>query len=310
MNDQTYILHHYWTSPFSEKVRLVFGLKNLSWASVLIPPVMPKPDFTPLTGGYRKTPAMQIGADIYCDTRLIIDLLEEMHPENSVYAGYSKGQVHAVATWAEDQLFWPMARYITAINADHVGSALHNDRAAMRGNPPPPLDLVKAAAPRNLPEMLINFDWVEDMLNSSGAYVLGERPCLADIAVYHAIWFLGVMPISGFDQISAYPKILEWMDRVKAIGHGDMSPLDSKEALTIAGAAEPKPFGISDTDTFAPPLGSNVGVKPKDYGRDMVEGELVYVGRNHVTLLRKDVEALGDMAVHFPRQQYILKPLK
>ena len=66
------ILHHYETSPYSEKVRLGLGLKGLAWASVEIPIIMPKPDLTALTGGYRKTPVLQIGADIYCDSQLIM----------------------------------------------------------------------------------------------------------------------------------------------------------------------------------------------------------------------------------------------
>ena len=66
------ILHHYDVSNFSEKVRLILGLKELSWDSVQIPATAPKPDYTPLTGGYRRTPALQIGADVYCDTRGII----------------------------------------------------------------------------------------------------------------------------------------------------------------------------------------------------------------------------------------------
>ena len=43
------ILHHYPTSPFAEKVRLVCGYKKLDWQSVTIPMVMPKPDLMPLT---------------------------------------------------------------------------------------------------------------------------------------------------------------------------------------------------------------------------------------------------------------------
>src|SRR5262245_44870368 len=66
------ILHHYETSPYSEKVRLGLGLKGLAWGSVEIPVIMPKPDLTALTGGYRKTPVLQIGADIYCDSQLIM----------------------------------------------------------------------------------------------------------------------------------------------------------------------------------------------------------------------------------------------
>ena len=38
------ILHHYPSSPFSEKIRAVLGFKQLAWKSVIIPSVMPKPD--------------------------------------------------------------------------------------------------------------------------------------------------------------------------------------------------------------------------------------------------------------------------
>ncbi len=59
------ILHHYDTSPYAEKVRTGLGLKRLAWASVKLPVIMPKPNLTALTGGYRKTPVLQIGADIH-----------------------------------------------------------------------------------------------------------------------------------------------------------------------------------------------------------------------------------------------------
>lgn len=77
------ILHHYKISPYSEKVRL--GLKGLAWRSVEIPMIMPKPDLTALTGGYRKTPVLQIGADVYCDSQLIMRELEPRHPIPSFY---------------------------------------------------------------------------------------------------------------------------------------------------------------------------------------------------------------------------------
>ena len=69
------VLHHFDWSPYAEKVRVLLGIKGLAWRSVQIPMVMPKPDLTALTGGYRKTPVLQVGADIYCDTSLIADVL-------------------------------------------------------------------------------------------------------------------------------------------------------------------------------------------------------------------------------------------
>ena len=72
----TPILHQYAGSPFSEKLRLMFGFKGLAWQAVETPPIMPKPDLMPLTGGYRRAPVLQIGADIYCDTQRIAAELE------------------------------------------------------------------------------------------------------------------------------------------------------------------------------------------------------------------------------------------
>ena len=304
------ILHHYGISPFSEKIRLIFGLKNLEWNSVIIPEVMPKPHFTPLTGGNRRTPALQIGADIYCDTRLIVPILEERYPQPSVYGKYPPGLSKAIMTWAEDQFFWPGARYITGINADHVGESLHSDRAAMRGNKPPDLERIKKAAPRNLPEMHIQLEWVQDALSRTRAYMLGDEVSLADLAVYHGMWFLGALKIKALGLLEPYPDILPWMDRVAQLGHGIVNELSAEEALTIAKNAEPAPPGQSISDSVAPPLGSQVTMQPLDYGSDPVQGELVYLGRDHVTLRRETGGELGSMAVHFPRMQYMLKAVR
>jgi glutathione S-transferase len=85
------ILHHYPTSPFAEKARLLLGFKRLSWRSVQIPPMMPKPDLVALTGGYRKTPVLQVGADVYCDTALIARRLEQ---EKATRRCSPKGRIH------------------------------------------------------------------------------------------------------------------------------------------------------------------------------------------------------------------------
>jgi glutathione S-transferase len=78
-------LHHYPISPYAEKVRCALGYKALAWTSVLNPMVAPKPDVVALTGGHRRVPLLQVGADIYCDSALILDTLEEMSPNHSYY---------------------------------------------------------------------------------------------------------------------------------------------------------------------------------------------------------------------------------
>src|SRR5690349_1472269 len=103
------ILHHYPTSPFAEKVRRMLAFKKLEWQSVHIPRIMPKPDLMPLTGGYRRTPVLQIGADVYCDTALIAEVLERIQPEHSLYPPQVAGMASILAQWADATLFWTVA---------------------------------------------------------------------------------------------------------------------------------------------------------------------------------------------------------
>ena len=101
---QGLILHHFDASPYAEKVRLLFGIKGLSWDSVQIPMVSPKPDLTALTGGYRKTPVLQAGADVYCDTSCIARELERRHPQPSLWPDGSAGRPFALAGWGDREL--------------------------------------------------------------------------------------------------------------------------------------------------------------------------------------------------------------
>src|SRR5262245_19888831 len=103
------ILHQYDGSPFSEKVRKVFAHKHLAWRSVDQPMMMPKPDLVPLTGGYRRIPVLQIGADIYCDTQVIARTIERLHPEPTLYPGGSEGTYDAWSLWADKLLFMAVA---------------------------------------------------------------------------------------------------------------------------------------------------------------------------------------------------------
>ena len=80
------VLHHYDLSPYAEKIRLCLGRKGLRWRSVQAPMVMPKPDLVELTGGYRRVPVLQLGADVYCDTHLIARVLDELHPDPAALA--------------------------------------------------------------------------------------------------------------------------------------------------------------------------------------------------------------------------------
>ena len=99
------ILHHYGLSPYSEKIRSILGYKKLAWHSVTAPVIMPKPDVVALTGGYRRAPAMQLGRDIYCDTRLICRVLDRLQPEPPLVPNHLRASCMAFAALQRNLFF-------------------------------------------------------------------------------------------------------------------------------------------------------------------------------------------------------------
>ena len=304
------ILHHYPTSPFSEKVRLVFGYKKLAWKSVIVPSVMPKPDVVALTGGYRKTPFMQIGADIYCDSALICDVLEQRQPTPALYPERSEGLARVAAQWADSSLFWAaMAHNFSSRGAAQVfgggppeaGQAFAEDRIKMRAGTMAPIRPADGAVAyksylRRLADMLQEHD-----------YLLGDAPCVADFAAYHPLWFTRHCASVMADILNAAPAVLAWMDRMAAIGHGSMEKFSAAEAIALAASSTPAalPDDIFQDD-HGIALGSRVTVAAESFGPEPTEGELIAATRMHYTLRRTD-ERAGTVHVHFPRIGYVLK---
>ncbi len=304
------ILHHYPVSPFAEKARLMLGFKGLAWRSVHIPSVMPKPDVLALTGGYRRTPFLQIGADIYCDTALIGDVLEQRQPTPALYPEALKGVARVVAQWADSTLFntsmacnFSPKGAASFFQAQGMGpddaKAFGADRGAMRGGAPRMHANDATAAYKSYLRR------VAHMLGEQ-PYLLGAAPCLADFAVYHPLWFSRAIPAVA-PILDATPQVLAWMDRIAAIGHGHPTPLTSGDAIAVAAASEPWPVvGESFQDEHGLPLGSAVTVTAESFGLEPTPGELVAATRTHYTLRRTD-ERAGTVHVHFPRVGFVLK---
>src|SRR5882724_3823937 len=95
------ILHHYPLSHFSEKVRRILAYKKLAWRSVEQPMMMPKAELTALTGGYRRLPVLQIGADVYCDTSCIARRLERLRPEPACLPATQRALAAVIEEWAD-----------------------------------------------------------------------------------------------------------------------------------------------------------------------------------------------------------------
>jgi glutathione S-transferase len=299
------ILHHYDTSPYAEKVRTGLGLKGLAWASVELPVIMPKPNLTALTGGYRKTPVLQIGADIYCDSQLIMRELECRYPNPSFYPA-GRGAADAFAWWAEKATFSPAVSIKFAKRPDALPKGFLEDRAKFSGRNIDPTAML-AAVPNMLDQLRAHFDWLDQTLADGRSFLQGPAASLADLAAYHPVWTLrqnfgSAAPLDGF------PRLLTWAERIAAIGHGRRSEMSAQQALDIARASTSiAKAAVDPQDPIGRKPGQTVTVTPDDTGRDPVVGELV-ASDVHEIVIRRSAREIGEVCVHFPRAGFMVAP--
>lgn len=300
------ILHHYPQSPFAEKVRVALGIKGLSWRSVILPVIMPKPDLLPLTGGYRKTPVLQIGADIYCDTQCILREIERRFPEPSLYRGTDAGTANALAFYIDRNLFMPAVGLVFGGRPEILQEGFREDREKMTGRP---IDLarVQAAKPVLLEQLRPQLAWFEAMLADGRAYLMGAHPTLVDCALYNPCWFIRSNLGANAAPLTELPRLQAWMDRMEKIGHGKRTDLGAQEALAVARSASPRAQSHTDeNDPFGRKPGMKVQVTPDDTGRDPVVGELIASSTDTIVIGRSDPQ-VGEVAVHFPRAGFIVQ---
>lgn len=310
------ILHHFEGSPFSEKVRLILGYKQLAWKSVIVPAISPKPDVVALTGGYRKTPFLQIGADIYCDTALICEVLEHLQPTPTLYPQASSGLARVVAQWADSSLFWAAVTFNRGPKgtgsqfggaSTEVAKALFADRKAMGFD----LEWVRPADAATPYQTYLRR--LVDMLQDQ-PYLLGPHPSIADFCAYHPLWLAHVRVPAVMDLLTPMPKLVDWLLRMQSIEHGRITRVDAAQAIADAACTQPTlpghgPLAATDfRDEHGIPLGSHVTITAESFGREPTAGELVASTPTHYTLRRSDDRA-GTVHVHFPRIGYVLRQL-
>ena len=208
-----FILHHYDTSPFSEKVRVVFGLKGQPGARCRILNIMPKPDLLPLTGGYRRTPVMQIGADIFCDTQVMLAEIDKRVPKPAPAAGLD----WAVNLWADRLFFQATVPIIFGELGDRVPQAFIKDRDALSGRPFDTAAMMAAALPMRT-QWRAQAAWIENQLAAAkGPWMGGAEPSLADAAAYMNIWFLeGAMAPIAASLMRGMDRLIDWKARLRA----------------------------------------------------------------------------------------------
>jgi glutathione S-transferase len=299
------ILHHYDTSPFSEKVRLIFGHKGLRWASVEQPSIMPKPDLIPLTGGYRRIPVLQIGADVYCDTQAIVREIERRHPTPTLYPDGQAGTAQAWNLWADRLAFMPAVAAVFAEIGQYVPQAFIDDRSQMM--PGRRFEDLPQQAPHAREQLRALIATLDQQLAGGRPYLLGDSFSLADAACYHPLWFLRAAP-GALALLSEFGHVTAWQARVAAIGHGERLAMTPAEALHVAATSAPAaalPSDPHEPNGIAP--GDAVAIVADDYGFDRITGHVVHCTADSIALRRVGPGG-HEVVVHFPRFGFRVEP--
>lgn len=292
-------LHHYPPSLFSEKIRAMLGYLGLSWHSVHIPSIMPRPLLMPLSGGYRRTPVLQIGANVYCDTRVIARGLARHCGNSELYAqGFAANRV---ADWADTHLF----QVTVALNfspravAAMMGSFDPAEAAAFQKDR---ADLTQGAAIVSFPAAAAEaflrsyLDELNDAVSTG--FLFGPRPSIADFSVYHCLWFVGNNPVNA-PLLEEYGNVRVWMDSIAEFGHGRVEDSTGEAALAAARAVAPLLPNLDNALPEGLSLGQEVDVVPVDYGKVPVRGRLAARSADEIVIERESPET-GPLMVHFP----------
>lgn len=301
------ILHHYDASPFTQKALRMLGLKNLEWRSVETPMILPKPDLVCLTGGYRGTPVMQIGADIYIDTQRIARELERRHPQPTFFPSGDAGLAYALVKWS-DEFFQAGLKMALALLGPDWDAAFREDRQALFAHLD--FDSMDAETGHAMAQLQASAGLLNDQLADGRSFLTGENASLTDIQAFGAPWFTrAAMPVTE-QLLRNFEHLHAWEARVAELGEGERKAIDAAEAHGVARESEPDlTTKIDPDDAQGLEAGMRVKVMPDDFSlRGAVEGGLLRISALELAIHRS-TDDFGDLVIHFPRLGYRLEPL-
>ncbi len=299
------ILHHYPPSPVSEKIRAGFGLKSLAWRSVEQNRLPDRPELFAMTGGYRRIPVMQIGADIYCDTQCILHELEARFPKPSFFPNQGGGMPLALSRWTDGPLFDLAFRVVIAPVAEDLPPAFVADRARLYIGADADMEKERADLPHTLAQLRAQIGWLEKHLETGGPYILGDTPGMPDLSIWFIVWFIRERYAEAAAFLAEFPMLNGWAERMAAIGHGSSTPMTPAEALDIAKhAVSATPQSSDPKDPQGLDVGMKIAISPLgDSGEKAVEGSIRAVSQERVAIVNQN-SLCDEVVVHFPRVGY------
>ncbi len=301
------IFHHYPQSPIAEKIRMTFGIMALEWHSVQIPRIPPKPLLMPLTGGYRRTPVLQIGADIFCDSQSIAFQLSKLKTNKVAYLSSDRALELILGSFGENILFNLTVRIVLTTSMGIAPDDFIQDRGSLYFEPGWTVEEMQTSLPGVLLQLQSALELVNHHLASHGPYMNGKNPSYADAVIQHCVWFLCGRWDGGESFIAPFKALIKHRELITQIGHGSYIECAPEEALKIAKHhISTAPKGINCAYAGKLKIGESVVIRPNGKTSDPdVTGVLRYLDQN-IIILDYEHEDVGLVSIHFPILGYQL----
>jgi len=301
------ILHQYDASPFSQKALMMLGIKGATYHSVEMPMMPPKDAVMALTGGYRGTPVLQVGSDVYVDSQLIARELDRLLPEPPLVPVVHGAMERMMVRWA-DAFFRTGLGVVLGVALPFWPDEFRKDREQLF----PDIDF--GAAAENLVQARSQYrahaSLLEEQLQDGRPFLMGGRPGLADAQAWPFTWMLRQnLPDQAAALLAGFPALHAWEARCAAIGQGKRTELPPAEALAVALTSAPLTAEqVDPADVQGLQAGQTVAVTPDDTRRGEVVGQVVVATPTRIAL-RREHPAVGEVVVHFPRLGYRITPV-
>ncbi len=304
------IFHHYPQSPIAEKIRITFGIMGMEWQSVQIPRIPPKPLLMPLTGGYRRTPVLQLGADIFCDSQTIAWQLGLQNSNAPAYQLSNKSLELILGSFGEAILFSLSVRVVLTTSMGKAPEEFIKDRGSLYFEPGWTVEEMKNSLPSILLQLQAAFDLINHHLLENGPFINGDIPSYSDAVVQHCVWFLCGRWEGGIDFIKPFDAVCKQREAIASLGHGISHDISAEQALETATKNIPNaPMGINCKFTGGLRRGQQVKIRPNGRTSDPdVIGALRYLDET-VIIIDYEHEETGQVAIHFPVLGYQISAL-
>lgn len=309
-NTPPIILHRTVTSAYSQKSIFQLQYSNLPWHSVLADKAMPRSTQQTLVGDFsRRIPILQLGADIYCDTKSISAKIAELAQQPALSSKQQDPELTSLINNIETRGLGAVIGILTPWNfiagyTKHGGIKnaydFIKDRTALAKQYP---DLLKSRPSKNESLQIAHqyFQYLEQQLGNS-QFIYGDNLNAADFSAYTAMWYLHILTSSKI--LHNYPKLSSWLQNMLALDKKYQRPINEysgSQAIEIAKTFQPQP--ITEAMRCEPQqrivyfndplLGQNINLN--------INGLLVGESDSELIIERENLHT-GKLHIHLPKQ--------